>query len=137
MSRSNKSFEERLKSEREAIERAKARMRSLEQRQKKEERKKRTQRLIAVGAEVEHYAGCQITNLESFKVILQKAGPYIAQSQTVSFSKDQMKSAENNMTDTKLNVTELPEIKSAQGEIYNPIFNEQISLRDKMINSLM
>ena len=137
MSRSNKSFEERLTAEREAIERAKARMRSLEQRQKKEERKKRTQRLIAVGAEVEHYAGCQINNLESFKVILQKAGPYIAQSQTVSLAKDQMKSADNNMTDTKLIVTEVPEIKSAQGEIYNPILNEQISLRDRMINSLL
>ena len=137
MSRSNKSFEDRITAEREAIERAKARMRSLEQRQKKEERKKRTQRLIAVGAEVEHYAGCQITNLESFKVILQKAGPYIAQSQTVSFAKDQMKSADNNMTDNKPNVTAVPEIKSPQGEIYNPIFNEQISLRDKMINSLM
>lgn len=137
MSKTTRSIEERLTAEKEAIERAKARMKSLAQKQKKEERKKRTQRLIAIGAEVEHYAGCQITNLDAFKVILTKAGPYIAQSQTNSFVKDQMQSAEITSTDRKQNNIEMSKIKSTQEQTNNQVSSEQIDSRDRMINMLL
>lgn len=137
MSKTTRSIEERLTAEKEAIERAKARMKSLAQKQKKEERKKRTQRLIAIGAEVEHYAGCQITNLDAFKVILTKAGPYIAQSQTNSFVKDQMQSAEITSTDRKQNNIEMLKNKSTQDQSNNQISSEQFNSRDKMINMFL
>ncbi len=137
MSKTTRSIEERLTAEKEAIERAKARMKSLAQKQKKEERKKRTQRLIAIGAEVEHFAGCRITNLEAFKVILTKAGPYIAQSQTNSFVKDQMQSAEITSTDRKQNNIEMSKIKSTQEQTNNQVSSEQIDSRDRMINMLL
>ena len=137
MSKTTRSIEERLTAEKEAIERAKARMKSLAQKQKKEERKKRTQRLIAIGAEVEHYAGCQITNLDAFKVILTKAGPYIAQSQTNSFVRDQMQSAEITSTDRKQNNIEMSKIKSTQEQTNNQVSSEQIDSRDRMINMLL
>jgi hypothetical protein len=137
MSKTTRSIEERLTAEKEAIERAKARMKSLAQKQKKEERKKRTQRLIAIGAEVEHYAGCQITNLDAFKVILTKAGPYIAQSQTNSFVKDQMQSAEITSTDRKQNNIEMSKIKSTQEQTNNQVSSEQIDSRDRMISMFL
>ena len=67
---------------------AKAQKAKIEQRiarlkseQSKRERNARTKRLIQIGAEVEHYAGCEITDLEAFKEYLEQYGFAIAQTQ--------------------------------------------------------
>lgn len=89
MSRSTRSYDERLATEREKIEQAKNRIKALEQRQKNEERKARTKRLISIGAEVEHYAGCEINDLDSFKSYLAQYGYAIAKTQSSSSSVDE------------------------------------------------
>lgn len=72
----------------EQISAAKAQKAKIEQRiarlkseQSKRERNARTKRLIQIGAEVEHYAGCEITDLEAFKEYLEQYGFAIAQTQ--------------------------------------------------------
>lgn len=81
MASSRRTTEERLAAEREKMEQMKNTIKVLEQRQKNEERKARTKRLNAIGAEVEHYAGCQIDNLESFKAYLEQYAYAIANTQ--------------------------------------------------------
>ena len=81
MPRSKKTFDERKSEQLEIIEQARARYKKLVQEEKDRERKTRTKRLIAIGAEVEHFAGCSITNLDAFKTFLKQAGPYIANTQ--------------------------------------------------------
>lgn len=65
------------------IEQMQAKAKSYEQKIKADERKKRTKRLIEIGAEVEHYAGCEITNLAALKEYLEKYGYAIAATQKV------------------------------------------------------
>lgn len=72
----------------EKIENAKSQKAKIEQRiarlkseQSKRARNARTKRLIQIGAEVEHYAGCEITDLEAFKEYLEQYGFAIAQTQ--------------------------------------------------------
>lgn len=67
---------------------AKAQKAKIEQRiarlkseQSKRARNARTKRLIQIGAEVEHYAACEITDLEAFKEYLEQYGFAIAQTQ--------------------------------------------------------
>ena len=88
MSKAKHSIDERLAAQQEIMKRAKAQIKKLEQKQKEDERKSRTKRLISIGAEVECFAGCQITNLEAFKVFLKQAGPYIANTQKPNGSND-------------------------------------------------
>lgn len=72
----------------EQIANAKAQKAKIEQRiarlkseQSKRERNARTKRLIQIGAEVEHYANCEITDLEAFKKYLQQNASAIAKTQ--------------------------------------------------------
>lgn len=72
----------------EQIAAAKAQKAKIEQRiarlkseQSKRERNARTKRLIQIGAEVEHYAACEITDLEAFKEYLEQYAYAIAQTQ--------------------------------------------------------
>lgn len=67
---------------------AKAQKAKIEQRiarlkseQSKRARNARTKRLIQIGAEVEHYAACEITDLEAFKEYLEQYGFAITQTQ--------------------------------------------------------
>lgn len=67
---------------------AKAQKAKIEQRiarlkseQSKRARNARTKRLIQIGVEVEHYAACEITDLEAFKEYLEQYGFAIAQTQ--------------------------------------------------------
>ena len=76
MSRSTKSYEERLlemeRREQESLEKAKryaAQKRELQKRQKAEENKKRTHRLCVIGGEVESVLGCSIEEEDIPKLI--------------------------------------------------------------------
>ena len=76
MSRSTKSYEERLlemeRREQESLEKAKkyaAQKRELQKRQKAEERKKRTHRLCVIGGAVESVLGCPIEEEDIPKLI--------------------------------------------------------------------
>lgn len=66
------------KSQKAKIEQRIARLKS---EQSKRERNTRTKRLIQIGAEVEHYAGCEITDLDAFKEYLEQYAYAIAQTQ--------------------------------------------------------
>lgn len=66
------------KSQKAKIEQRIARLKS---EQSKRERNARTKRLIQIGAEVEHYAGCEITDMEAFKEYLEQYAYAIAQTQ--------------------------------------------------------
>lgn len=66
------------KSQKAKIEQRIARLKS---EQSKRERNARTKRLIQIGAEVEHYAGCEITDLDAFKEYLEQYAYAIAQTQ--------------------------------------------------------
>lgn len=76
-----KTTEEQLKEIDERIEQMKARKRQIQNRAKAEERKARTKRLIAIGAEVEHFTGCEIQDLDAFKEYLAKYAYAIANTQ--------------------------------------------------------
>lgn len=76
-----KTTEEQLKEIDERIEQMKARKRKIQNRAKAEERKARTKRLIAIGTEVEHFAGCEIQDLDAFKEYLKKYAYAIANTQ--------------------------------------------------------
>lgn len=73
--------EERIAELDKKLDQIKAQKRALQNRAKAEERKARTKRLIQIGAEVEHYAGCEITNLEAFKKYLEQYAYAIARTQ--------------------------------------------------------
>lgn len=73
--------DERLAELNKKIEQMQSKAKSYEQKIKADERKKRTKRLIAIGAEIEHYAGCDITNLTALKEYLKKYGYAIAATQ--------------------------------------------------------
>lgn len=77
----NRPTEERIAELDKKIEQIKAQKRALKNRAKAEERKARTKRLIAIGAEVEHYAGCEISDLEAFKKYLEQYAYAIARTQ--------------------------------------------------------
>lgn len=81
MATAKKTAEQQLEELKEKIAKLKAKEKAIKSRASAEERKERTKRLIAIGAEVEHYAGCQITNMESFKKYLEQYGSYIAKTQ--------------------------------------------------------
>lgn len=76
-----KTTEEQLKEIDERIEQMKARKRQIQNRAKAEERKARTKRLIAIGAEVEHFTDCEIQDLDAFKEYLAKYAYAIANTQ--------------------------------------------------------
>lgn len=76
-----KTAEEKIAELDEQMERIRARKKAILSRQKEEERKVRTKRLITIGAEVEYYAGCQITNMDSFKDFLRIYKKAIAETQ--------------------------------------------------------
>lgn len=73
--------EERIAELDKKLDQIKAQKRALQNRAKAEERKARTKRLIQIGAEVEHYAGCEITDLEAFKKYLEQYAYAIARTQ--------------------------------------------------------
>lgn len=73
--------DERLAELNKKIEQMQAQAKAVEQKIKADERKKRTKRLIEIGAEVEHYAGYEITNLAALKEYLEKYGYAIAATQ--------------------------------------------------------
>nr|CRY97522.1 hypothetical protein [uncultured prokaryote] len=77
----NRPTEERIAELDKKLEQIKAKKRALQNRAKTEERKARTKRLIAIGAEVEHYAGCEISDLEAFKKYLEQYAYAIARTQ--------------------------------------------------------
>lgn len=76
-----KTAEEKLAELDEQIEKIKARKKAILSKQKKDERKARTKRLITIGAEVEHYADCKITDIDSFKIFLAAHRQEIAETQ--------------------------------------------------------
>lgn len=81
MATTKKTAEQQLEELKEKMERLKTKEKAIKKRVNIEERKARTKRLISIGAEVEHYAGCQIINMESFKKYLEQHGSDIAKTQ--------------------------------------------------------
>lgn len=99
-----KTAEEKLAELDEQIEKIKARKKAILSKQKEEERKARTKRLIAIGAEVEHYAGCQITDIDSFKIFLAAHGQSIAETQNQKIITDTIsKSSYKSKSDFDIN----------------------------------
>lgn len=76
-----KSAEERIAELNKKIKQIQAQKKAILQREKEAERKARTKRLISIGAEVERYAKCEITDIESFKKYLEKYAYAIAKTQ--------------------------------------------------------
>lgn len=74
-------IEEQLASAKAQKAKIEQRIARLKSEQSKRERNARTKRLIQIGAEVEHYACCEITDLEAFKEYLEQYGFAIAQTQ--------------------------------------------------------
>lgn len=70
--------DEKLAKYDEKIKQLKAKKRALMACDKKKARAERTKRLINIGVEVEHYAGCEINDLEAFKSYLEKYAYAIA-----------------------------------------------------------
>jgi len=75
-----KSEQEKLADLAQKIEQLQARKSALEKKIKADERKRRTKRLIEIGATVEAYAG-EITDLNALKIYLEKYGDNIAKTQ--------------------------------------------------------
>lgn len=75
-----KSEQEKLADLAQKIEQLQARKSALEKKVKADERKRRTKRLIEIGAIVEAYAG-KITDLNELKTYLEKYGANIAKRQ--------------------------------------------------------
>lgn len=75
-----KSEQEKLADLAQKIEQLQARKSALEKKVKADERKRRTKRLIEIGATVEAYAG-EITDLNALKIYLEKYGDNIAKTQ--------------------------------------------------------
>lgn len=81
MAKTKKTAEQQLQELNEKMEQLKAKKKAIKNQVNNKEKKERTKRLISIGAEVEHYAGCQIKNMESFKKYLEQYGSYIAKTQ--------------------------------------------------------
>lgn len=77
----NRPPKERIAELEKQLEQIKAKKRALQHRVKAEERKARTKRLIQIGAEVEHYTGREINDLEAFKKYLEQYAYAIAKTQ--------------------------------------------------------
>lgn len=75
---------ERLAEINKKIEQMQAQAKAVEQKIKADERKKRTKRLIAIGAEVEHYAACEIVDMDALKKYLAQYGYAIAATQAAT-----------------------------------------------------
>lgn len=75
-----KSEQEKLADLAQKIEQLQARKSALEKKVKADERKRRTKRLIEIGAIVEAYTG-EITDLNTLKIYLEKYGNNIAKTQ--------------------------------------------------------
>lgn len=75
-----KSEQEKLADLAQKIEQLQARKSALEKKVKADERKRRTKRLIEIGAIVEAYTG-EITDLNALKIYLEKYGYAIAATQ--------------------------------------------------------
>jgi septal ring factor EnvC (AmiA/AmiB activator) len=75
-----KTEQEKLADLAQKIEQLQARKTALEKKVKADERKRRTKRLIEIGAIVEAYAG-EITDLNELKTYLEKYGANIAKTQ--------------------------------------------------------
>ena len=90
-----RSTEERLAELDKKLDNIKAQKRALLARANAEERKKRTHRLIQIGAEVEKYCG-QISNLEAFAHYVEKYAGAIKRTQAES---------EQNIADSETNKT--------------------------------
>ena len=73
--------DEKLAKYDEKIKQLKAKKRALMARDKKKAKAARTKRLIDIGAEVEHYAGYEISDLAAFKAYLEKYAYAIAKTQ--------------------------------------------------------
>lgn len=78
--KTRKSEQEKLADLTQKIEQLQARKTALEKKVKADERKRRTKRLIEIGAIVEAYAG-EITDLNALKIYLEKYGDHIAKTQ--------------------------------------------------------
>lgn len=78
--KTRKSEQEKLADLVRKIEQLQARKTALEKKVKADERKRRTKRLIEIGAIVEAYAG-EITDLNELKTYLEKYGANIAKTQ--------------------------------------------------------
>lgn len=76
-----KSEQEKLADPAQKIEQLQARKSALEKKVKADERKRRTKRLIEIGAIVEAYAG-EITELNALKTYLEKYGDNIRKTQS-------------------------------------------------------
>lgn len=81
MATPKKTAEQQLAELQDKMAKLKAKEKSIKSRVNAKERKERTKRLIAIGAEVEHYAGCQIENLENLKKYLRQYAQAIAKTQ--------------------------------------------------------
>lgn len=81
MAKTKKTIEQQLDELQEKISKLQAKEKAIKSRVVAEERKARVKRLIAIGAEVEHYAKCQILDMESFKKYLEQYGNDIAKTQ--------------------------------------------------------
>lgn len=81
MATAKKTAEQQLAELQDKMAKLKAKEKAIKSRVNAEERKERTKRLIAIGAEVEHYTKCQILDMESFKKYLEQYGSYIAKTQ--------------------------------------------------------
>lgn len=81
MAVTKKTAEQKIEELKEKMAKLKEREKAIKNRVNAQERKERTKRLIAIGAEVEHYAGCQIIKMESFKKYLEQYGSDIAKTQ--------------------------------------------------------
>jgi membrane protein involved in colicin uptake len=75
-----KSEQEKLADLAQKIEQLQARKSALEKKVRADERKRRTKRLIEIGAIVEAYTG-EITDLNALKIYLEKYGDNIAKTQ--------------------------------------------------------
>lgn len=75
-----KTEQEKLADLAQKIEQLQARKTALEKKVKADERKRRSKRLIEIGAIVEAYAG-EITDLNALKIYLEKYGEHIAKTQ--------------------------------------------------------
>lgn len=81
MATAKKTAEQQLAELQDKMAKLKAKEKAIKSRVNAEERKERTKRLIAIGAEVEHFAKCKINNLDKFKEFLGKYADEIAKTQ--------------------------------------------------------
>ncbi len=81
MSVEKRKLEEKIKKLEEREAQIKARKKAISSRLSQEKRKERTKRLIMIGANVEKYADCEVSNMTTFCEYLEKYGYAIKRTQ--------------------------------------------------------